>query len=411
MGSTTSDDDILIIGAGVAGLVLAQGLKHRGIPFRLFERDSGVIANTKSQGYRFRAVDNALAALERTLSPELWHILKDTVPSKGEPKLMLLDAISGKHLRTMPTEGTISWAFDRPWLRTVLSVGIENDIHTGKAFEKYELLEGDRVKVYFGDGSSTVGRMLVAADGVRSRVRRQFLPDFKLLDVERMCIWGRTPLTPDFESRFARPDIMAEHFSAMMDSTDRRRSCLFAPIQWPNDGDLESISRGKLKIAKQRDYMFVAFSTEHAPADVDLSTEEARKKYCLDVIAAKWEPHLRVLLEDLESSYAIDIYSSPPEIPSWSTDSRISFMGDAIHTMAPTGGVGGNTAIEDAGLLCEAISAAYHKGYDAEALETRLKQYEDHMRERAKKSIDNSFNGGKILWEGKDWTEYKPVVD
>lgn len=69
-------NDILIIGGGVAGLVLAQGLKHRGIPFKVFEHNERL--STKSHGYRFRCEAAGLEALQETLSPEMWDLLEKT---------------------------------------------------------------------------------------------------------------------------------------------------------------------------------------------------------------------------------------------------------------------------------------------------------------------------------------------
>jgi 2-polyprenyl-6-methoxyphenol hydroxylase-like FAD-dependent oxidoreductase len=38
---------VLIIGAGIGGLVLAQVLRKHGISYRIFERDSGLISRTQ----------------------------------------------------------------------------------------------------------------------------------------------------------------------------------------------------------------------------------------------------------------------------------------------------------------------------------------------------------------------------
>jgi predicted NAD/FAD-dependent oxidoreductase len=58
MPSNDADNGILIISAAVAGLVLAQGLQQRNVPFRVFERGAGIAS--KSQGYRFLAVNAAI---------------------------------------------------------------------------------------------------------------------------------------------------------------------------------------------------------------------------------------------------------------------------------------------------------------------------------------------------------------
>lgn len=72
MGHQIPPDTILIMGAGVAGLVLAQGLRLRSIPFRLFERHP---QSHQAQGHRFRISSEAQVALERVL-PYLQRILK-----------------------------------------------------------------------------------------------------------------------------------------------------------------------------------------------------------------------------------------------------------------------------------------------------------------------------------------------
>ncbi|KAF8848897.1 FAD/NAD(P)-binding domain-containing protein, partial [Acephala macrosclerotiorum] len=194
--SSIQNNEIIIVGGGVAGLTLAQGLKHRNIPFRLFERD----AQTLEKGYRFRIVDAGLDALEETLPPSLWKLLEDTHPASSPPHLLLLDALTGKRTDYKKSPDSRSYPFDRRWIRELLCIGNEEHIHFNKAFERYELLSSEDgnstgVRVYFTGGTSVTGRMLVGADGVHSRVRKQFLPQVRLRDLERTVLWCRTPLT------------------------------------------------------------------------------------------------------------------------------------------------------------------------------------------------------------------------
>jgi hypothetical protein len=85
----------------------------------------------------------------------------------GSPSnLIVLDAISGKTLRTIPTHGTMFWSMDRPWLRELFSLGIEDDMHLSKAFQSYGLLDDSMMRVTFADGTPNIGRMLVVANGI-----------------------------------------------------------------------------------------------------------------------------------------------------------------------------------------------------------------------------------------------------
>ena len=45
----SNDLHVLIIGAGIGGLTLAQGLRKQGISFEIFERDAS--AEARGQGY------------------------------------------------------------------------------------------------------------------------------------------------------------------------------------------------------------------------------------------------------------------------------------------------------------------------------------------------------------------------
>jgi len=62
---------IVIIGAGLAGLGLAQGLKRHGINFSIYERDPSV--DYRAQGYRIKIFPDTIGHLKQILSPELWE--------------------------------------------------------------------------------------------------------------------------------------------------------------------------------------------------------------------------------------------------------------------------------------------------------------------------------------------------
>ena len=71
-----------------------------------------------------------------------------------------------------------------------------------------------------------------------------------------------------------------------------------------------------------------------------------------------WHPHLQQLVRRADPSTIIckPLYSSQP-IKHWETR-PVTLLGDAIHSMPPTRGIGGNTALRDAQLLCQSLIAA-----------------------------------------------------
>ena len=78
-------------------------------------------------------------------------------------------------------------------LRRVLLGGLGDAVHFGKELVRYELTD-DAVTARFADGSSARGDVLVAADGVGSRVRQQYLPHAKVVDTGIVAVGGKLAL-------------------------------------------------------------------------------------------------------------------------------------------------------------------------------------------------------------------------
>lgn len=73
----TEANPVLIIGAGFAGLVLAQGLHRREIPFVVFEQDK---LSTRPSGHRFRLDAAGIEAVHETIPLELVDLFEKTCP-------------------------------------------------------------------------------------------------------------------------------------------------------------------------------------------------------------------------------------------------------------------------------------------------------------------------------------------
>jgi len=72
--------NVVIIGAGVGGLCLAQGLRRAGVPVRVYERD--VAPDARPQGYRLNIEPAGSRALHDCLPGQLWRLL---VATAGDP--------------------------------------------------------------------------------------------------------------------------------------------------------------------------------------------------------------------------------------------------------------------------------------------------------------------------------------
>src|SRR5208282_2275800 len=90
---------VIIIGAGLGGLALAQGLKKANIPFSIYERDT--TKDVRLQGYRLRINPDGAAALRKALPDDLWKLFQDTCALTPLGKTTL-DAITAEIQQRKP---------------------------------------------------------------------------------------------------------------------------------------------------------------------------------------------------------------------------------------------------------------------------------------------------------------------
>ena len=171
---------VLIIGGGIGGLALAQGLRGSGVDVAVHERDHGV--GSRWEGYRIHINPAGARALHALLSPDNWQEFLATAGPGGDfgflteqlDELVVVEESIMYPGATDPAEN--HYAADRATLRRVLTSGLDDVVRLGSEFVGHELLPDGRVEARFADGSTAVGDVLVGADGASSRVRAQLLP-------------------------------------------------------------------------------------------------------------------------------------------------------------------------------------------------------------------------------------------
>lgn len=188
---------VLIAGAGIGGLVLAVALIKKGIDVAVFERDLTAIRGEGKYRGPIQVQSNALAALE-AIDPAVaeavlregcitgdringlcdgetgdWYIKFDTfhpAVSKGLPVTRVISRITLQEI--------LADAVDRLCPPEKRGTIIRNSANVVSFEETKDPATGSgRVSITLEDGSVETGDLLIGADGIWSKVRRQMMGD------------------------------------------------------------------------------------------------------------------------------------------------------------------------------------------------------------------------------------------
>ncbi|MCA2223692.1 FAD-dependent oxidoreductase [Nonomuraea aurantiaca] len=416
---------VIVIGAGLGGLCLAQRLRRLGISVSVHERDT--TPAFRHQGYRLHINADGRRALEHALPPQLWQLFLGTAGTPG-PRSVFLDEQLLPRWTAEADSGPAPLAADRLTLRQILLAGLEDVVTFGKTCTGFESTPTDdtptnhantitnrtttattaiatshtvmapshisangrgsatnepivatansRITAHFADGSTVTGDVLVAADGVNSVIRRQLLPHARVIDTGLRQLYGKIPLTAQTRTLFS--DDMFNVFTAIVGPGSAFVGV--APVEFPEPMD-QAIARHAPDVLLRdvRDYMTVSFGTrrEHLPRTDDelhQMTGTELRAMVLDLIDG-WHPRVQRIVQEWDpaSIFPAILRTSVPIEP-WPT-SAVTLIGDAIHAMSPAGGVGANTALRDAATLADALNEAAH----GRPLVAALRAYEAAM--------------------------------
>jgi len=375
---------VAVVGGGLGGLCLAQGLRKAGLDVTVYERDDALAG--RRQGYRLHVDARAGLALERCLPAELFALFQATCCSPGKrftvvsEQLRELHRVGGDPTVDPYAAASLATSVNRQTLREVLAAGLEERIVYGCELTGYEV-GGKVVRLRFADGREVEAELLVGADGVNSAVRRQYLPQAEVVDTGGASIYGKTPLTE--EALKLVPPALLEGFVAVIGGRIGMATGLVRLRQRPE--------QASEVLSPVGDYLMWAVTGQTRHFGMPEARLAGLDPAGLHAAGAKliksWHPDLRALhaMADVEETFLVRIRTSTPT-PAWEP-SRVTVLGDAIHAMSPARGSGANTALQDAGQLCRVLTDA---APGERGLLAAIGEYESGMREYGNAAVEAS---------------------
>ncbi|WP_185564468.1 NAD(P)/FAD-dependent oxidoreductase [Rhodococcus sp. KBW08] len=345
---------IVIVGAGIAGLVTAAALRGRGHSITICER----ARKLAPVGAGFTLQPNGIRRLA--------HLgLSDSIREVGSPvdrsfvcdwqgneiPVDIMNKLSGSEA---------SYSIHRADFQKILLGAIDDSvtIHTGREFESFT--EDVGITVRFTDGSIEEADLLVGADGVRSAVQTALGNDVKPVSESIMAVRSLIPIG---EISWA--------------ATEPRMGVWFG--------------EGKTLLCYRVASGTLMNIAAYIPTDRDSAESWSAPSSTEELLSvfAGWEPRVIETVTKATDSFKWGIYDRPP-LTRWCTRSAV-LVGDAAHAMVPHLGQGANQAIEDAFALAEVLKDAR-----PETLPSMLVAYESVRKSRAEAIQRLSRDAGQL---------------
>jgi len=320
---------VLIVGAGLSGLLLAQHLSALSVPFVLLERDASPAAD-RGAGWGL-TLHWSLPALRELLPPALAVRLPETYVDRAltltkSSRFPFYDLATGERKGCSPAvEPGRVVRVSRRRLRDLLTTGLE--VGWGRKVVRFAE-EEDFVTAHLEDGGTVAGRLMVACDGAHSLIRQALLPHAKNHPIPV----GAMGLQMEHDAEQVNRLRALDPFFLHATSSTNNSFAYFSLLETPDDPGNES---GKYIVQLVVSWPLVEGFLGRSIVTTVPDTNKARLALIRDIAQTWVDPFRQIALELPEDTEVKPILLDDwPPPRGFHTTGRIVLMGDAMHPMA-----------------------------------------------------------------------------
>jgi 2-polyprenyl-6-methoxyphenol hydroxylase-like FAD-dependent oxidoreductase len=348
---------IAIVGAGPAGLTLANIIYRNGITTTVFERDASTDARSQGGSLDLHP-ETGQAALEAC-----GLISHFQVHARFKDQDLTIALKSGKRLVEVREEDRGRPEIDRAQLRKILLDALPQGIVKWN----HQVVSASMDTLEFKTHTESGFDLIVGADGAWSKVRllcTYVQPFYSGVTGVEMVLKNASLAHPDISqmvgngSMFCFGSEEGHNIFYQRNSDDLIRAYAFGqrPENWAQNSGINWSN----------------------PADV-------RAK--LSTTYINWTPELRQVIMDCDDNIQVrPLYMLPVGL-TWPSQASATLVGDAAHLMNPFGGEGVNMAMRDA------LDLALMIIKQPNDIPLAIKEYETIMWPRAEKAADKAWRG------------------
>ncbi|KAL5362631.1 FAD/NAD(P)-binding domain-containing protein [Aspergillus floccosus] len=393
--SETSQKHILIVGAGLTGLILAQALRHLNqtqsaansqvrYSYAIYERDPYAFA--RGAGWSL-TIHWALTDLHNILPPDILAGFSDCLVNpgaaeQGNPgKFQFLDLRTGQPKESWPIPANAASRVSREKLLALLMRNL--DIQWSKQLADISHPSDSSVTAHFTDGSCATGDLLVGCDGARSMVRRLLCPAIARPHRLPVRLIGLRVLYPVEKVRQHCEPIDVHFFQGGDPRTNVYFWFSFIHLPRPTDLDTHATCQIMMSWPYQPGFLGNKTPTEMPESNAD-------RLAWMRTLAADWAEPFRQLVYDLPPETElreIVLEDWPPRLGAWEhRKGTVTLVGDAAHGMTMFRGEAANHGVIDASVLIRLLTAST-KGESPTELEDIIQEYESEMIQRTEPAV------------------------